>query len=112
MGGMARHWMTGFVTGRVAAGFPWGTFIVNVLGALLIGTVLAVPEGRLGQGWREFLAIGMLGGFTTFSAFSFQTVLMIHSGKIGLALAYVIGSVVLCLLACAFGWWIGSHILR
>ena len=109
LGGMARHWVTMFVTARAPLQFPLGTFAVNVVGALLIGVVMAVPPARLAESWRQFLAIGVMGGFTTFSAFSMQTLSLIQSGKLGPALAYMLGSVALCLIACAVGWWVGSQ---
>lgn len=78
--------------------FPWGTLIVNVVGGLLMG-VLAASVIRMGAGeqWRILLGVGVLGGFTTFSAFSLEVVNMIERGDwtvaIGYALASVIGSV-------------------
>lgn len=85
--------------------FPWGTFAVNVLGSFAIG-LLAVPLLMAERGPHPvapFVVAGVLGGFTTFSAFSLDTLRLIEAGRIGLALLYVGASVALSLLAGAFG---------
>jgi CrcB protein len=82
---------------------PWGVLAINVLGSFLIG-VLAVwlpPRAAL------FLVTGVLGGFTTFSAFSLDALRLIEGGRLGTAALYVGGSVALSLLACGLGLWIG-----
>ena len=81
--------------GEVA--FPWGTFIINVSGSVIMGLLAGYLafKGEASQPWRLFLMTGVLGGYTTFSAFSLDTVLIYERGEIGLALAYVLGSVVL-----------------
>jgi CrcB protein len=104
LGGVARHWLTTLVAARIASPFPWGTFLVNVIGSAMIGFVLALPESRFSPATRQFLTVGVLGGFTTFSAFSAQTVGLIESGKAPLACAYAIGSVLVCLAGCWLGW--------
>src|SRR5687768_11120615 len=73
LGGVARHWLTSVVAARMSGLFPWGTFIVNLSGSFLIGLIAAWPENQLPVAARPFLMIGVLGGFTTFSAFSLQT---------------------------------------
>jgi CrcB protein len=82
---------------------PWGVMAVNVAGSLLIG-VLAV---RLSPALAPFLVTGVLGGFTTFSAFSLDTLRLLEGGRLGAAALYVLGSVALSLLACAAGLWLG-----
>lgn len=90
-----------FLTGRWALaafgpGFPWGTLAVNLLGGLLMGALvgtlarLSVP----GETWRLLLAVGVLGGFTTFSAFSLDSVVMLQRGDFGLAATYILASVI------------------
>ena len=89
--------------------FPWGTFAVNVAGSLAIGA-LAVPllEGEAGpHPAAPFLIAGVLGGFTTFSAFSLDTLRLIEAGRIAWALIYVGASVALSLCAGALGLWLG-----
>ena len=85
--------------------FPYGTLTVNVLGSMLIGFCYITMLERLSLGpeWRAFIIIGILGAFTTFSAFSIETFNLIESGEMIKAAANILLSVVLCLLAA----WIG-----
>ena len=108
LGGVARHWLTTLLAARVASPFPWGTFLVNVIGSAVIGFVLALPDSRLSPATRQFLTVGILGGFTTFSAFSAQTLHLIQSGKTPLAFAYAVASVITCVAGC----WLGWHLAR
>ena len=112
LGGMARHWMASWMALRFPAAFPWGTFLVNVLGSFLIGLIIALPESRFpgpnGAMIRQFLTVGLLGGFTTFSAFSIQTVTLFQSGRIFTALLYIVLSVILCIAAAALGYFFAS----
>jgi CrcB protein len=85
--------------------FPVGTLAVNILGCLCIGLVFGLfDRGGLSAEWRVFLATGFLGGFTTFSAFSNETFMLLRDGHAAYALLYVGGSVVLGLLATWLGW--------
>jgi CrcB protein len=90
--------------------FPWGTLLINVLGSFVIGWVagFALP-GRVAMhpDLRVFLMTGFCGGFTTFSAFSLQTLELMQGGELFQALGYVLGSVVLCVLATYGGWTLG-----
>jgi CrcB protein len=92
--------------------FPWGTLAVNVTGSLVIGLFLAAtaPGGRLaaGEEMRAFVAVGLCGGFTTFSAFSMQTFALIQQGDWLRAALNVAASVVLCLVAVWLGHAAGS----
>jgi CrcB protein len=108
LGGMARHWLSTVVAARVAGPFPWGVFFVNVLGSALIGYVLASPESRMNPATRQFLVVGILGGFTTFSAFSAQTLSLLQGGKVAIACTYAIMSVLVCVLGCWGGWLLGQ----
>jgi CrcB protein len=86
--------------------FPWGTLIVNVLGSFLIGVLAAYFAFRdtgMTQHMRLFLTTGILGGFTTFSAFSLDFALLFERGEVGQGAAYVIASVALSLIAIFFG---------
>ena len=90
--------------GRLAA-YPFGTLIVNVSGCLAMGLLLGWLTSRGDHGpARLFLATGLLGGFTTFSAFSFDTLLLWQRGAHGAAFAYVAASVILSLAAVALGF--------
>jgi CrcB protein len=85
---------------RLGAGFPWGTFIVNLAGAFGAGLLLGflLSRAHTGEPWRLFLGVGLLGGFTTFSAFSAETALLLQQGKFGVAALYVSASVVCALV--------------
>ena len=95
---------------RAASAFPWGTFVVNVIGSALIGLVISASDERINPVTRQFLTVGILGGFTTFSAFSAQTMQLFQHGKAGIALAYALASVVVCVCGCWLGWAIGDKI--
>ncbi len=111
LGSMARFWMTGAVTALTGPQFPYGTLLINMLGSLVIGVVAGVtltPE-RMGMhpDLRIFLMVGICGGFTTFSAFSLQTLELLQTGAAAAAMVYIVASVVLCLAFVWFGWWLG-----
>jgi CrcB protein len=103
LGGVARYACSGWVAQQVGETFPWGTIAVNTVGSFLIGLVatLTGPDGRLlvpGHG-RDFVMIGVFGGFTTFSSFSLQTLALAREGEwLGAGLNVVL-SVILCLVA-------------
>ncbi|MCZ6861706.1 MAG: fluoride efflux transporter CrcB [Alphaproteobacteria bacterium] len=107
LGGMARYWSSGFVALQFGESFPFGTLFVNVLGSFLIGVIatLTAPDGRLfvGSEMRQFLMLGILGGYTTFSSFSIETLELMRGGEWFRAGALVILSVALCLLAVWLG---------
>jgi CrcB protein len=109
LGALARYGVDGISRQRLGAGFPWGTFTVNVVGSLAIGLVFALLLGRADvPDWLKMaITTGFLGGFTTFSAFSLQTHRLLAEGAYGLAVAYVIGSVTAGLAAVALGVLIG-----
>lgn len=112
---MARYGL-GLMAGRMAPGaaWPWGTFAANVIGGLAMGVLvgwLTVRGGAQQEAIRLFAAVGVLGGFTTFSAFSLEAVMMIERRQLGLAAAYVAGSVVLALFALFVGLMIARRVL-
>ncbi len=107
LGGVARYWCSGLVAEHVGETFPWGTIAVNVVGSFLIGLIatLSAPDGRLflsGEA-RQFIMLGILGGYTTFSSFSLQTLALMRDGEWLRAGANVGLSVALCLLAVWLG---------
>ena len=110
IGSVARHWLSETVSTRVDSSFPWGTFLVNVSGCVLIGFFgsLAGPGGRSfgSTEARAFFMVGICGGYTTFSAFSLQTLNLLRIGDWPRAGAYAVSSVLVCLL----GVWLG-HLL-
>jgi fluoride exporter len=99
---LAGHWL--------GLNFSWGTIIVNVLGSFIIGLLIAWLAFRTGDPWsqplRLFLATGILGGFTTFSAFSLDFAILFERGEILLAVTYVVASVVLSLAAVFAGFYL------
>ncbi|MDX2222757.1 MAG: CrcB family protein [Rhodospirillaceae bacterium] len=108
LGGAARHAVGQWALIWLGAGFPWGTLIVNATGSLAIGAIAALAAGdsgpAMGETTRLFLAVGVCGGFTTFSAFSLQTLNLIEAGALAAAAANIVGSVALCLVAVWAGY--------
>ncbi len=88
--------------------FPWGIFTVNVLGSLAMGILVALFARKWpdSENLRLALTTGLLGGFTTFSAFSYDVVALMEKGETGTAIIYALASVILSILACAAGLWI------
>jgi CrcB protein len=116
LGSLARFYLSEAVALLAGPEFPWGTLLVNVSGSFVIG-VVAGGGGEHGR-WiesafaRQFLMVGVCGGYTTFSAFSLQTVGLIEAGEIGRAGAYVLASVALCLLATWAGYAAAAAVTR
>jgi CrcB protein len=109
LGGVARYWLSGVVAAWKGEAFPWGTIVINVIGSAVIGVVAAWGDsGRfnLSLETRQFLMVGLCGGFTTFSAFSLQTLRLMQVGDWLRAGANIALSVVLCLGAVALGYWL------
>ena len=100
LGSMARYAAVGYLTPMLNYRFPIGTFIVNILGSLLIGVayVILVEKAVLPNEWRLFFITGILGGFTTFSAFSLEMLQMWQEGHVLISIFYATSSVVLGLL--------------
>lgn len=102
--GASGRYLTGVAAARLLGhGFPFGTLIVNVVGSFLMGLLFVVLTERGHQGAMPFLLTGVLGGFTTFSAFSLDAMTLFQKGQVGLALVYVLASVVVSILALALG---------
>jgi CrcB protein len=113
LGGAARYALSGFVAERVGETFPWGTLAVNVIGSLIIGffATLTAPDGRVLASplMRQFVIIGLCGGFTTFSAFSLQTLNLARDGDWLRAGANVLLSVLACLVAVWIGYAVAEN---
>jgi CrcB protein len=100
IGGVARYLVSLLVQTKTTGNFPFGTLVVNIIGCFCIGLVFGIfDKGQLSQEWKLFLATGLLGGFTTFSAFSNETIMLFRTGQVGYAMLYVLASVILGLLA-------------
>jgi fluoride exporter len=109
IGAAARYWLSGWVPAKIQTDLPLGTLIVNVLGCFLIGFLMASFEERFvaQPTMRVFLTIGILGGFTTFSTFSFETVALMRDGELLYAALNVVVSIITCLGGTALGMYIG-----
>ena len=108
IGAMARYG-TGVALGRVAGDFPLATMLINIVGSLCMGLLVGwlartTPDAQ--QEIRLFVAVGVLGGFTTFSSFSLDTIVLIERGEIAQAAFYVLASVIVSVAALAAGLWL------
>ncbi len=101
LGSVARFLMAGFVNRLIGSPFPWGTLAVNVLGGFIMGFLVELMALKISVSpeVRAFMTVGILGGFTTFSAFTLETGTMIERGDWASALTYALVSVILCVLA-------------
>ncbi len=103
IGSLCRYLLSRWINGSVVSSFPYGTFIVNITGCLLIGFfVFYFTDARFGAvslTWRLFLVTGLCGGYTTFSAFSYENVQLVESNQVFTFLAYTFGSIILGFLA-------------
>lgn len=110
LGGMTRFFFSGVMARLFGETFPWGTLLVNVTGSLIIGffATITAPDGRifLDSTTRQFVMAGILGGYTTFSSFSLQTLSLMNDGQWLYAGLNIGASVILCLVAV----WLG-HLL-
>jgi CrcB protein len=112
-GAAARFAVAQWMGARWGWTFPWGTFAVNVTGSLAIGLVMTLLVARGADPmYRLLLVTGFLGGYTTFSAFSFEAISLLESRRWDAAALYVIGSVMLGLLATALGFGLGRLLAR
>jgi len=113
LGSLAR-WGLAAALPRRPGGFPWATFLTNVTGCLLIGALMVL----LAEAWppsrylRPFLGIGVLGGYTTFSTFSYEAFRLLQDGEWNRALAYMLGSLLLALAGTVAGFYLGETVLR
>lgn len=112
LGSVARYLLSTLLR-NAAPGFPWGTLAVNVVGGLAMGVIVAyavTKPGALSDTLRLGLTTGILGGFTTFSAFSVETLLLWRDGSATAAFANVAANLTLSLAACAIGLWLGRQL--
>jgi CrcB protein len=105
-GAVIRYWLSGLVSERTTGDFPWGTLVVNLAGSFFIGLFLTMALEIFSWGieWRLFLATGVLGAFTTFSTFSYETLSLLREGMFLIALANVAAQLVGCLGAAYLGY--------
>ena len=114
IGTTGRYWLSGVVARLIGETFPWGTLIINVSGSFVIGFFAALtgPDGRIyaGSTARQFVMVGLCGGFTTFSSFSLQTLNLVNDGEWFRAGGNIVMSVVLCLIAVWAGYMLASSL--
>ena len=110
LGSVGRYWLAGAVQRINGTEFPVGTLTVNVLGSFVVGLIMAlsVERGALAANTRIFLTIGVCGGFTTMSTFSYETMALLRDGEVGLGL----GNIGATLGACLSGAWLGQVVGR
>jgi len=108
LGGLARYLAAGWIMAKYGGRFPLGTFVINVSGSLLIGLLMTLLTERLQPhpNWRLFLVIGILGGYTTFSSFEYETYQAVREGAAWMGMLYVTGSVALGYLGVWLGAWL------
>ena len=112
LGASLRYTINIVCTRCMGPSFPWGTFIINVTGSIVMGLIAGYLafKGEASQPWRLFLMTGILGGYTTFSAFSLDAALLYERSEVGLALFYVLGSVVFSILGLFAGLALVRHL--
>jgi CrcB protein len=114
LGGVARYWCSGVAARLIGETFPWGTLLVNVVGSFVIGffATLTGPDGRIfaSSTTRQFVMLGICGGFTTFSSFSLQTLNLANDGEWLQAGDNILASVVLCLVSVWLGYLLANSI--
>lgn len=104
--GAVSRYLAGNVTSKIlGAGFPYGTFIINVVGCFVMGLLMTglIEKQIFPPAMRLLLCVGFLGGFTTFSSFGYETLMLVNNGRLLAALGYACGSVLLGLIAAALG---------
>ena len=106
LGGMSRYALGSWVVERYGTALPWGTLAINILGSGMIGFFAAAVKPTP---WRQFLMVGICGGFTTFSAFSLETLTLLRDGHMSRALTYVALSVLVCLISVWLGHLVGGE---
>ena len=106
LGGLTRYVAGTWIMAKYGGRFPLGTFIINVTGSFLIGVLMTLLTERLQPhpNWRLFLVVGILGGYTTFSSFEYETYQAVRDGERWMGMLYVAGSVLLGYL----GVWLGA----
>jgi CrcB protein len=112
IGAAARYTVGGWLADRFGPTFPWHTFVINVTGAFLLGVLMAlsVERGIVPQAWRLALGVGVLGGYTTFSTLSYESVALLSEGAYALGFANMFGSGAAGLVAAWLGLAVGRVI--
>jgi fluoride exporter len=109
LGGVLRY-SVGLYAARLT-NLPFGTLSVNIIGSLLMGFIIGVLLHKPNETVRLLLTTGLMGGFTTFSAFSYEVISLYTQGQGGQAFVYMLASLIFSFLACALGLWIGGRLV-
>jgi len=112
LGAVSRYLVSGWVQDAVGATFPWGTMAVNVVGSLVLGFALVWLQTDVSVETRQFVALGFLASFTTFSTFSYEAIALLRAGDWWRAGGYVTGSVLLAIVAVGVGMALASTLAR
>ena len=110
-GALARYGLEGLVSQRTSTAFPWGTFIVNVSGCLVMGVAMTLLTERLvaNPQWRFLIPIGFIGAYTTFSTYEYEMLRLLELGQAAGAVTYLLASNLLGFCAVAMGAWLGRR---
>lgn len=110
LGAVSRFCLGNLISRIIGSALPYGTFVINIVGCFFMGLIMTmiIERGMLATAWRLFLCVGFLGGFTTFSSFGYETLMLLREEKIVAALAYVGGSIILGLMSAALGVAVGK----
>lgn len=110
LGAVSRFCLGNLISRIIGSALPYGTFVINIVGCFFMGLIMTmiIERGMLSAAWRLLLCVGFLGGFTTFSSFGYETLMLLQDEKIVAALAYVGGSIILGLMSAALGVAVGK----
>lgn len=109
IGTAARMLLDGIIKSRVSSGIPWGTITINVSGSLVLGLLTGLASSAIvPESWQQIIGTGFLGGYTTFSTASFETVRLIQERRWALSLFSGLGALVIATAAAGLGLWIGG----
>jgi fluoride exporter len=113
LGGLSRYAIGSWIQAATGPGFPWGTLVINVSGSLALTFIYGYLDFTMAApAWRAFFGIGFLGGYTTFSTFSYEAIRLVQDGQWTRAGTYVAASALLSLAAAILGFRLASAILR
>lgn len=109
VGASFRYAVELLIRARVKRDFPWATVVINVSGSFLLGLLTGLAgQSHLPGQLATILGVGLLGGYTTFSTASFETIRLLNERRYTTSLLYALGTLIICCVAAAAGWWLGA----